>query len=359
MAGEYGEKTEAPTPRRRKEARDKGQVAKSQDLTPAIIMLVGLVALQLLGPRIWKHLLAIMHAGLEATGPIGAHELVPQASAAARTAMYALLPLLILVFLAALAALYWQVGFLFTWHPVKPDLNKLNPLQGIKRMFSPRTFMASAINLAKMIVLAGVVYLYTTASAGRILYAFRMDHADVYLMAAAELFKLGIRLAVVMILLALLDYAYQRRRHEIELRMSKEEVREELKHMEGDPVMKRRRREVQLKLAMQRIQRDVPRADVIVTNPTHLAIALRYRPDEMNAPRVVAKGADLMAIRIRQIAAVHRVPIVERRELARMMYDQVEVGREIPERFYEAIAEVLAYVYELSGRNMRPRPVAV
>jgi flagellar biosynthetic protein FlhB len=129
--------------------------------------------------------------------------------------------------------------------------------------------------------------------------------------------------------------------------------------MEGDPVMKRRRREVQLKLAMQRIQRDVPRADVIVTNPTHLAIALRYRPEEMNAPRVVAKGADLMAIRIRQIAAVHRVPIVERRELARMMYDAVEVGQEIPERFYEAIAEVLAYVYELSGRKMRPRPVAV
>ncbi|HRX86050.1 MAG TPA: EscU/YscU/HrcU family type III secretion system export apparatus switch protein, partial [Phycisphaerae bacterium] len=188
---------------------------------------------------------------------------------------------------------------------------------------------------------------------------FRMDHHDVYTMIAVALLKLGIRLAIVLILLALADYAYQRYRHEKDLRMSKEEVREELKHMDGDPTMKRRRREVALKLAMQRIQRDVPQADVIVTNPTHLAIALRYRPEEMNAPRVVAKGADLMAIRIRQIAAVHRVPIVERRELARMMYDVVEVGQEIPERFYEAIAEVLAYVYELSGKNMRPQPVAM
>jgi flagellar biosynthetic protein FlhB len=359
MAGEQGEKTEAPTPRRRKEARDKGQVAKSQDLTPAIVMLAAMVALQLFGPGMWSQLLAIMHAGLETSSPVAGHELAPQASAAAQGVFRALAPLLILVFLAALAALYWQVGFLFTWHPVKPDLNKLNPINGVKRMFSPRTFMASSINLAKLLVLVAVVYIYVSASAGRILYAFRMDHADVYTMAAVELLKLGIRLAVVMILLALLDYAYQRRRHEKDLRMSKEEVREELKHMEGDPVMKRRRREVALKLAMQRIQRDVPRADVIVTNPTHLAIALRYRPDEMNAPRVVAKGADLMAIRIRQIAAVHRVPIVERRELARMMYDAVEVGQEIPESFYEAIAEVLAYVYELSGRNMRPRPVAV
>jgi len=359
MAGDYGEKTEAPTPRRRKEARDKGQVAKSQDLTPAVVMLIGLVTLQILGPGLWKKLLTIMHQGLEATGPVGSHHILSEASAAARTAMWALLPLLILVFLAALVVLYWQVGFLFTWHPVKPDLNKLNPLQGIKRMFSARTVVASTVNAAKLVVLVGVVYLSIAGSAGRILYAFQMDHVDVYVMIAEELFRLGIRLAVVLILLALLDYAYQRYRHEKDLRMSKEEVREELKHMEGDPQMKRRRRQVQLKLAMQRIQRDVPRADVVVTNPTHLAIALRYRPEEMSAPRVVAKGADLLAIRIRQVAAAHRVPIVERRELARMMYAAVEVGQEIPERFYEAIAEVLAYVYELSGSSLRPRPMAV
>lgn len=359
MAGDYGEKTEAPTPRRRKEARDKGQVAKSQDLTPAVVMLIGLVTLQILGPGLWKKLLTIMHQGLEATGPVGPHHILSEALAAARTAMWALVPLLILVFLAALVVLYWQVGFLFTWHPVKPDLNKLNPLQGIRRMFSARTVVASAVNAAKLVVLVGVVYVSIAGSAGRILYAFQMDHVDLYVMVAAELFRLGIRLAVVLILLALLDYAYQRYRHEKDLRMSKEEVREELKHMEGDPQMKRRRRQVQLKLAMQRIQRDVPRADVVVTNPTHLAIALRYRPEEMSAPRVVAKGADLLAIRIRQVAAAHRVPIVERRELARMMYAAVEVGQEIPERFYEAIAEVLAYVYELSGRSLRPRPIAV
>ncbi|MCB9851306.1 MAG: flagellar biosynthesis protein FlhB [Phycisphaerales bacterium] len=359
MAGEYGEKTEAPTPRRRRESREKGQVAKSQDLTPAVIMLVGLVTLRTLGPHLWNRLLGIMNASLEVTGPVGAQELAPQASAAARAMMWTLIPLLIAVFIAALVALYWQVGFLFTWHPVKPDLNKINPLSGVKRMFSVRTFMMSFINFAKVLVLIGVVYWSVAGSLGHIIYAMQMHHVEVYAMIAVELLRLGTRLAVVMVLLALLDYVYQRYRHEKDLKMSKEEVREEMKHMEGDPTMKRRRREVQMKLAMQRIQRDVPKADVIVTNPTHLAIAMRYRPDEMSAPRVVAKGADLMAIRIRQVAAAHRVPIVERRELARMMYDAVEVGQEIPERFYEAIAEVLAYVYELSGRNLRPQPVAV
>jgi flagellar biosynthetic protein FlhB len=359
MAGEYGEKTEAPTPRRRKESRDKGQVAKSQDLTPAVIMLVGLIALRVLGPGIWQRLLSIMHAGLEARGPVRAFELIPQASAAARSVMWALVPILILVFIAALVALYWQVGFLFTWHPVKPDLNKLNPLQGVKRMFSARTFMTSFINFAKVLVMVAAVYVFTSGSAAKILYALEMAHDDAYAMAASELLSLGTRLAVIMLLLALVDFLYQRYRHEKDLRMSKEEVREELKHMEGDPLMKRRRREVQMKLAVQRIQRDVPQADVIVTNPTHLAIALRYQPESMVAPRVVAKGADLMAIRIRQVAAAHRVPIVERRELARAMYDVVEVGQQIPERFYEAIAEVLAYVYELSGQQLGPRPVAV
>ena len=145
----------------------------------------------------------------------------------------------------------------------------------------------------------------------------------------------------------------------LRLKGRKEEVREELKHLEGDPVMKRRRREVQMKLAAQRIQRDVPRADVVVTNPTHLAIALKYEPQEMAAPKVVAKGADGMAYRIRQVAAVHGVPLVERPELVRMMYEVVEVGQEIPERFYEAVAEVLAYVYELSGRKLGPQPVPV
>jgi flagellar biosynthetic protein FlhB len=139
--------------------------------------------------------------------------------------------------------------------------------------------------------------------------------------------------------------------------MTKAEVREELRSMEGDPVMKRRRRQVQMQLALQRIRRDVPKADVVVTNPTPVAVALRYAPDSMFAPRVVAKGADFMAFRLREVAAAAGVPIVERPLLARMIYAEVEVGREIPGKFFQAVAEVLAYVYELTGRNLRPQPV--
>jgi flagellar biosynthetic protein FlhB len=186
-----------------------------------------------------------------------------------------------------------------------------------------------------------------------------MNYVLLYQMLGELVFKIGIRLAAVMLVLALFDYVYQRWQQEKDLKMTKQEVKEELKRMDGDPVVKRRRRQVQMELAIQRLQSAVPRADVVVSNPTHLAIALAYDPERMNAPRVVAKGADYVALRIRQIAATAGVPIVERRELARAMYDVVHVGQEIPERFYQAIAEILAYVYELSGRGVGPRAVSV
>jgi len=359
MADELGEKTEPPTPRRRQEARERGQVAKSQDLPAAIVLLAGMVGLELLGPSVWRSLFVVMRAGLSADGPVGPGELVGFSSLAARTAFSALAPFLVLLFLASFIVTFWQVGFLLTLQTVKPSLNKLNPLSGIKRMFSPRTFVATLFNCGKMLVLVAVIYWTLKGGLNQIIYALDLDHMELYVMAAIILLRLGIRLAIVMLILALLDYAYQRYRHEKELKMSKEEVKEEMKRMEGDPVMKRRRREAQMKLAIQRIQSAVPRADVVVTNPTHLAIALKYDPEQMFAPKVVAKGADWMAYRIRQLAAAHGVPIVERKELVRMMYDVVEVGREIPERFYEAVAEILAYVYELSGSKFRPRPVPV
>jgi len=165
-------------------------------------------------------------------------------------------------------------------------------------------------------------------------------------------------LTLVMLILALFDYAYQRYRHERDLKMTKQEVKDELKNMDGDPKIKQRRRRVQMELAMQRLRAAVAKADVVVTNPEHLAIALEYDAERMNAPVVVAKGADYAALRIRQLAAAAGVPMVERRALARAMYDVVRVGQEIPERFYQAIAEILAYVYEVTGKGLGPRAVS-
>jgi flagellar biosynthetic protein FlhB len=195
--------------------------------------------------------------------------------------------------------------------------------------------------------------------ADRVLLAATAEFPAGFPMAWDLVFKLGIRLGRVILILALFDFAYQRYRHEKDLKMTKQEVKEELKRMDGDPVLKRRRREVQMQLALQRIRRDVPQADVVVTNPTHYAVALRYDPETMSAPKVVSKGADHLAVRIREIAAAAGVPIVERPVLARMLYNEVKVGREVPGKFFEAVAEILAYIYELTHRNMRPQPVPV
>jgi flagellar biosynthetic protein FlhB len=169
--------------------------------------------------------------------------------------------------------------------------------------------------------------------------------------ACALVYALAVKLAVILLLLAFLDWAYQRWQRERDLRMSKQEIKEEYKRMEGDPLIKQRRARVARQLAMQRISQAVPKADVIVTNPTHFSIALQYDPKTMKSPKVVAKGADFMAMRIRQIAAIHGIPLVERKPLAQALYKSVEVGQEVPSQFYAAVAEVLAYVYRLSGRK--------
>lgn len=359
MADEFGERTEPATPRRRQEARERGQVAKSQDLTAAAAMLVGMLALELLGGRVWGALLSIMRGGLDTPPSTVPRHLPEFMSLTMLTAAKTVVPFMLIIVVAVLFALYAQVGWVLSWQPVTPSLNKISPLQGIKRIFSPRTAVSAVINIGKMLLVTGVAYWTLVGGINRIVFSVYMDHVSLYMMGAQMMFQLGVRLSAVMLLLALIDFAYQRYRHEKDLRMSKEEIKEELKRMEGDPLMKRRRREIQMKLAMQRVQRDVPKADVIITNPTHLAIALRYDPNAMTAPKVVAKGADWMAYRIRQVAAAAGVPIVEKRELARLMYDAVQVGSEIPERFYKAVAEILAYVYELSGRKLGPRPVTV
>lgn len=359
MADDFGERTEPATPRRKQESRERGQVAKSQDLTAAVAMTAGMVALELTGRSLWGAMQSMMRAGLEGSPSVSEVGLGDFALLMLSTAGRTVIPFMIIILLAVLLALYMQVGWVFSWHPLTPSLNKISPLQGIKRIFSPRTAVSATVNIAKMILVAAVAYWTLVGGINRIVFSAQMDHVALYVMGAETLFRLGVRLSVVMLLLALIDFAYQRYRHEKDLRMSKEEIKEELKRMEGDPIMKRRRREVQMKLAMQRVQRDVPKADVVITNPTHLSIALRYDPASMNAPKVVAKGADWMAYRIRQIAAASGVPIVEKRELARLMYDAVQVGQEIPDRFYKAVAEVLAYVYELSGRKLGPSPVAV
>jgi len=232
-----------------------------------------------------------------------------------------------------------------------PSLAKINPLNGFARLFSIRSVMAAITSFAKLILVGVVAYFTIAHGAASILHSFTFGFHDVVRLGCALTFELGMKLSVALLILALLDFAWQRFRHERDLRMTKEEVKDELRSMEGDPSIKRRRRQLQLQMAMQRLRKDVPKADVVVTNPTHLAVAIAYDAETMIAPKVVAKGADEIALRIRQIAGEFGIPIVERKPLARALYDNVDVGQYIPEQFYRAIAEILAYIYELTGRS--------
>jgi flagellar biosynthetic protein FlhB len=355
MATYADDRTEPATPRRRQEARAKGQVARSHDLTTAVQLLAAFTGLYLIGPSFCQALMGMIAASLSMDSPphdLGTVRFLAVESGAALARM--LLPLLACLLLIALAALLAQVGPLLTLQPLAPSFAKVSPLKGILRLFSARSAMTAATSLLKLIFVGGVGYFTLQGSAPLVLGASGLAFEDIVVLCATLTFELGMKLAAALLVLALVDVLWQRHRHERDLRMTKEEVKDELRSMEGDPHIKRRRRQLQLQLAMQRLRKDVPTADVVVTNPTHYAVAIKYDSETMAAPKVVAKGADYVAIRIRQIAAERGIPMVERKPLARALYETVEVGHPIPEKFYRAVAEILAYIYELTGRSPAP-----
>ncbi|MEE8386182.1 MAG: EscU/YscU/HrcU family type III secretion system export apparatus switch protein, partial [Dehalococcoidia bacterium] len=221
---------------------------------------------------------------------------------------------------------------------------------GIKRIFSVKTMVQMAMNLLKLIVVTFVAYLAISSRLDDIMLSMGIGGWRQVVLLSKVLYEVGIQLAAVLLILALLDFAWQRYKFNKDLKMSKQEVKEELRRMEGDPLILQRRRRMQFAAAMQRVKSAVPTADVVVTNPTEYAIAIKYDAEDMHAPKVVAKGQNLLARKIREIALRHRIPIVERPPLAQALFKMVDVGQEIPEQFYKAIAEILAYVYELSGR---------
>lgn len=362
MARNDGDKTEAPTPRRRIEARQQGQVARSTDLNSALLLLGGMLCLRWLGPRMMQSLLGMMRENLSVADPQQtAHiDVMPIVSTAGMAILTAAGPIMLGLLVLALGSNLLQVGFLMTGHPLAPNLNKINPITGFSRLFSMRTLVQLAMNCLKLALVCLVAYVAIRDRWSQIFLALEMDGGEQALLLSQILYAVGLRLAMVLLLLAILDFGYQRLRHEKDLKMTKEEIKEEMRRMEGDPVVKQRRRRMQFAAAMQRIRKSVPTADVVVTNPTELAIAIKYDVDSMRAPTVVAKGAGYLAQKIREIAIQHGVPIVEKKPLAQALYKTVEVGQEVPEQFYKAIAEILAYVYELSGRarRMRSAPAA-
>jgi len=257
------------------------------------------------------------------------------------------LPLFLTALLTGLLVNYLQVGFLFTAEPLNPQLSRLNPVEGFKKNFSKRSLFELVKLLLKIFLVGLVVFLFIRNNLETLLLTLYQDAGGLWQTVSSLTLNMSLRIAVVFFALSLMDYLYQRYEYNQNLKMTKQEVKEEFKQSEGDPLLRGRLREQQRKIAMQRMMHDVPSATVVITNPTALAVAIRYREAEDEAPVVVAKGAALMAKRIREVAAEHGVSLVENKQVARMLYDQVEIGQEIPVELYQAVAEILALVYKL------------
>lgn len=350
MAQELGERTEAPTGRRLGEARNKGQVAKSTELTGAIEVAVAFAILVVLGGWMTAAMAAVMRRLLELesdASPLSTADLARTLRWVAIEGAITAAPLMLILFVTAAIAHLMQVGVLFTTYPLKPKLDKLNPIAGVKRLLGLRGIVKGGMGVAKLAIAAGVASIVLTANLGRLAMLPNLSALAGVSVMLSVLVELATWVIVIFIVLGVLDWWYQKWQHTKDLRMTKQEVKEERRSMEGDPEIKRKRMKIAFEMAMQRIRSDVPKADVIVTNPTHFAVALRYDNESMRAPVVVAKGADLLAYRIREVAAAYGVPIVERPPLARALYYNVEVGHAIDPEQYEAVAEVLAYVYRL------------
>jgi len=352
MDESQGMRTEQPTHRKKEKAREKGKVARSNELVAACVILGGLACLQLLFP--WW-LAESSELATKYLGGTGRLETASDVRGITLTAMLdffrMLLPFFAAVLGVALVSNYLQVGFLVSTEPLSLSLGKINPVQGFKRLFSAQSLFTVAINMIKAL-LVGAVFYYSVKGSIRGYFALGdCGTGEIVSFVSKQVFSTSMRAGLVLLAVGVVDYAYQRRQYINSLMMTKQELKEEYKELEGSPLIKMRIRAAQRALARRHMMKDVAKADVVVTNPIHLAVALKYDPASMGAPTVVAKGKRLIAEKIKEIAVANGVPIFENKPLAHSLFELVDIGSEIPSSLYKAVAEVLSYVYRLKGRR--------
>ena len=347
----FQEKTEQATPRKRREAREEGNVAKSMEVNSAIVLVVGIVGLKFLAGRYMDHLKFVMKWIFTRISviEITTDNVVDYMIQGFQFLGMLMAPLAIVIMIAGLLSNILQSGFMLSAKTMAPKFSKMNPLKGLKKMVSMKSFLEVVKGILKVTIIGIVTYITIKNEVDIFPYLIDQNAESLLGIVGAIGYKIGIRASIVLIILAAFDYAYQRYDYEKNLRMTKQEVKEEYKRVEGDPIVKARIRSIQRERARQRMLSEVPKADVIITNPTHLAIALRYDSEKALAPVVVAKGARLIAQKIKEIAKENGVPIVENKPVARMLFKTTDVGMEIPYELYQAVAEILAYVYQLKN----------
>lgn len=347
-----GEKTEKATPKKRQDARKKGQIAKSQEIPGAVVLMGGFLSLTMFGSY-FKERLVSLYTDIflnRLTMDVTSENVMMMFSEYGVQIFMLLAPIFLTVFVMAIVANYAQVGFLFSGELLKPKFSKLNPLKGMKQIFSMRSLIEFFKSILKLIIIGYLVYSTLWGKKEQLAGLSRISVEQAFYFTADITMDLGIKISAALLVLAVADFLYQKYEHEKNLKMSKQDIKDEYKKMEGDPLIKGKIRERQRRMALQRMMQEIPKADVIITNPTHFAIALKYDGDKMDAPQVVAKGQDFVALRIKEIAKEHGVITIENKPLARALFQRTEIGDSIPGDLFQAVAEVLAYVYKLRGK---------
>lgn len=350
MAEHAGEKTEQATPKRLEEALKKGQFARSPEIQSVFVLCAGLLAIRVAGPDAWERMLLAFLGIFQNIHLFAVSEQNIQRYAIQGVLSFGLIagPLVICTVAAALLAGGIQSQFRTASEALEPDWQRVNPLSGFQRIFSVKALIPSGLSFLKLLIIGSVCWFGLKKILLDPIFFTAMGPAEIARFLAEASFSLGSKVILVLMAIAAADYGYQYWRTNRDLMMTKEEVKEEMKNMEGDPHVKaRQRRRRTIKTQRQMLQ-EVPKAEVVLTNPTHLAIALRYDRKTMKAPRIVAKGSRLNALKIREIATQHQVPIMENKPLARMLFKYGRVGGEIPAELYAAVAEVLAWVYRVN-----------
>lgn len=355
--GEGGEKTEPATQKKLEDARKEGKVAKSKDLTQGIDLLVLFLLLKVFIAYMGERFMSLFHSTLGRMAEfmsVNQKDLSMQAiSTVLNNAILELFliiwPFLVFGFVITFIVTVYQVGWKVTGKPLEPKLSKFNPINGFKRIFSKDSLFELLKSIVKVGVIAYVAYSNIVDEADNLFILYEIELNQAIALVGNIIIEFGIEISIIFIIIGLVDYMYQKWRFGEDMKMTKQEVKDEYKNTEGDPQIKGRIRQKMREASQRRMMQDVPKADVVITNPTHFAVAIKYDAEVSKAPIVIAKGEDYLAQKIKEVARENNVEIVENKPLARMLYHNVEIGAEIPPELYQAVAEVLAMVYHMKN----------
>jgi flagellar biosynthesis protein FlhB len=350
---DFGEKTEEPSQYRIEEFRRKGEVASSKELINVLVLSATVFTLGLSIVFIFEtlHEYITYLYSLDPSKSFSEKALKAILSRTVSTAVYCVAPIFLVSLCVGVISSVMQIGFLFSPEVLELKWERINPLAGVKRLFSMRSIVEAFKGIFKFSIVISIVYLFVGDQVSSYRGFLHMNTMGAFIHGRDILMQLALSLVLGMVLVALGDFAYQKMSYRKKLMMTKDEVKRETKEKEGNPEIKQRIRTIQREMAQRRMMADVPTADAIITNPTHLSVAIRYNVDQMASPQVIAKGGDHMAMRIREIARQHNIPIVENVPLARSLYKTVKLGDYVPTSMYKAVAEILAFAYKLKRKE--------